>query len=196
MYLPETFRIDDRELLVAHAATNPFATLITHGAAGIVVSHVPLLIDGVRGVLAATSRGTIPSSPISRPEPRRSPSFHGPHAYVSPSVYEEQPAVPTWNYVVVHVPGTRGCRGERAALDARRHGGALRRHRIEARRPRGVRPEKARRFEIGIERLEGKWKLSQNRSATDQARVAGWLERGDEHSRAVAAMMRERLRSS
>ena len=31
--------------------------------------------------------------------------FHGPHGYVSPAVYEEQPSVPTWNYVVVHVRG-------------------------------------------------------------------------------------------
>jgi transcriptional regulator len=48
-------------------------------------------------------------------------------------------------------------------------------------------------FEIPIERLKGKWKLSQNRSPTEQQRVATWLEQGDEASRAVAALMRSRL---
>ena len=48
-------------------------------------------------------------------------------------------------------------------------------------------------FEIALERLEGKLKVSQNRSPMDQARVVAWLERGDESSRALAALMRLRL---
>jgi transcriptional regulator len=48
-------------------------------------------------------------------------------------------------------------------------------------------------FEIEILRIEGKWKVSQNRSLTDQARVVSWLERGDDQSRALAALMRGRL---
>ena len=161
------------------------------------VSHLPLLVDAQRNVL----RGH-----LARPNPQVAhfaagtqalAIFHGPHAYVSPSVYEEHPSVPTWNYVVVHV------RGKSRLVDE----ATLRRilddlvvhfdptgWRLEA-------PEDYVRsaldviagFEIPIEQLEGKWKLSQNRSLTDQHRVAAWLERRDEASRAVAALMRQRL---
>jgi len=48
-------------------------------------------------------------------------------------------------------------------------------------------------FEILVEQLEGKWKLSQNRSLVDQKRVVAWLEGRDEGSRAVAALMRSRF---
>jgi transcriptional regulator len=49
-------------------------------------------------------------------------------------------------------------------------------------------------FEIALGHLEGKWKVSQNRSLIDQARVVEWLERGDDSSRALAALMRARLK--
>jgi transcriptional regulator len=48
-------------------------------------------------------------------------------------------------------------------------------------------------FEIALEHLEGKWKISQNRSVADQRRVVDWLERGDAQSRALAVLMRTRL---
>src|SRR5947207_2473244 len=48
-------------------------------------------------------------------------------------------------------------------------------------------------FEIALESVEGKWKISQNRSLADQRRVIEWLEKGDEPSRALAAVMRARL---
>jgi transcriptional regulator len=126
--------------------------------------------------------------------------FHGPHAYVSPSVYEEQPSVPTWNYVVVHA------RGSSRLMDE----GQLRRtldEMVARFDPTGWRfdaPEDyARRmldviagFEIAIESLEGKWKLSQNRSSTDQARVAEWLTGQRGGGEAIAAMIRKRLRHS
>jgi transcriptional regulator len=123
--------------------------------------------------------------------------FHGPHGYVSPSVYEEQPSVPTWNYVVVHIQGRAHLVDEtvlRGVLDDL----------VTRFDPTGWRfqaPDDYVRsaldaiagFEIPIECVEGKWKLSQNRSPTDQQRVADWLDRGDEASRAVAALMRARL---
>lgn len=197
VYLPEAFRVDDRQTLLAHATANPFATVITQSEDGPMVSHLPLLVDAQRNVL----RGH-----LARPNPQVAhfaagtqalAIFHGPHAYVSPSVYEEHPSVPTWNYVVVHVRGKSRLVDE-ATL--RRMLDDLVVHfdptgwRLEA-------PEDYVRsaldviagFEIPIEQLEGKWKLSQNRSLTDQHRVAAWLERGDEASRAVAALMRERL---
>ena len=128
--------------------------------------------------------------------------FHGPHAYVSPSVYEQgpqhaqQPSVPTWNYVVVHARGKARVVDDRELLEILEDSVA---HfdttgwRIEgdAAFLRGKLAAIAG-FEIAIEELEGKWKLSQNRSAADRAHVAAWLEKGDEQSRAIATIMRAR----
>jgi predicted FMN-binding regulatory protein PaiB len=95
--------------------------------------------------------------------------FHGPHGYVSPSVYVEQPSVPTWNYVVVHARGrprivgrAKGCGRSwttrwRASTPP---GGASEDDDYEFLRMLGAIAG----FEIEIASLEGKWKLSQNRS--------------------------------
>jgi transcriptional regulator len=197
IYRPDAFRQDDRETLLSHAAAYPFATVITRWEGDLTVSHLPLLVDGQRGVLRGHLARENPQCRDFAVGSEAVAIFHGPHAYVSPSVYEEQPSVPTWNYVVVHVRG-RGRLVDEPALQTILDD-LVRRFdptgwRLEA-------PEEYLRsaleaiagFEIPIEQLEGKWKLSQNRSLEDQRRVAAWLEGGDETSRAVAALMRSRL---
>ena len=199
MYLPDAFRLDDRQTLFEQVIAHPFATLIslqgTGGDGG--VSHLPLLLDGQRGLLRGHLARANPQVAHLAAGSEMLAIFHGPHTYVSPSVYEEHPSVPTWNYVVVHVRG-RGRLVDEMTLrsileDMVRHFD-----------PTGWRfqaPEDYVRsaldsiagFEIPVERLEGKFKLSQNRSRTDQERVAEWLEHGDEASKAVAALMRTRF---
>jgi transcriptional regulator len=202
MYVPDTFRIDERAELLAHAVAHPFATVITlpegtREEDGMAVSHLPLLVDAPGNKL----RGH-----LARENPQRAhfavgadvlAIFHGPHGYVSPSVYAEQPSVPTWNYVVVHVRGRARLvdeQGLRAILeDTVAHFDRT-----------GWRPEANEQFmrsklsaiagfEIEIQKLEGKWKLSQNRSLVDQVRVVSWLQNGDDQSRALAEIMRVRL---
>jgi transcriptional regulator len=218
MYVPQAFRVTDRTALLSHAASYPFATVITRltrdasaldGAAPeapdtpytpdapedeLVVSHLPLLVDLERGWI----RGHVARE---NPQLRHLAAgaevlavFHGPHGYVSPSVYLD-PGVPTWNYVAVHARGRARVvdeAGLRRILDetvARFDSsdwtvesiGELLAGKLAA----------IAGFEMEIDHLEGKWKLSQNRSATDRARVVDWLERGDDASRATAAMMRE-----
>jgi transcriptional regulator len=112
-------------------------------------------------------------------------------------VYAEQPSVPTWNYVVVHVRG-RGRLVDEQGLQAILEDTVAHFDRT------GWRPEANEEFmrsklsaiagfEIEIQKLEGKWKLSQNRSLADQVRVVSWLENGDDQSRALAEIMRVRL---
>jgi transcriptional regulator len=119
--------------------------------------------------------------------------FHGPHGYVSPSVYGT-PGVPTWNYVVVHARG-RACALDAAATERvivdsverfERAGWRLDTNDASMRRKLMAICG----FEIAIESLLGKWKLSQNRPPEDRARVIEWLEGGDDASRAAAALMR------
>jgi transcriptional regulator len=129
--------------------------------------------------------------------------FEGPHAYVSPSWYEAGPAVPTWNYAAVHAYGAA-----RTIIDPDWLRELLVRltERHEAREP-APRwrmqdlPEPYLRsklngivgVEIAVTRLEGKFKLSQERPAADRPRIVAALERRDDpDSRAVARLMRER----
>ena len=128
--------------------------------------------------------------------------FPGPHAYISPGWYEAGPAVPTWNYASVHAYGTaRAIRDPEWLRDMLDRLSA----RHEAReaapwRMRDLPPsylESMLRgivgFEIAVSRLEGKFKLSQNRPASDRPRIIAALERrNDQTSREVAGLMRDR----
>jgi transcriptional regulator len=127
--------------------------------------------------------------------------FQGPHSYVSPSWYEVELSVPTWNYAVVHAYGTPRLitdHGEfYALLDT-----LVRTHEAQFATPwRFALPEDYVHkmmqgivgFAIHITRLEGKFKLSQNRSSTDQEHVVAALQHSnDAVSRDVAALMRQR----
>lgn len=196
IYLPEAFRLDDRQTLLSHAAAYPFATVVTHEN-GLAVSHLPLLVDSQRNVLQGHLARGNPQLADFAAGSEALAIFHGPHAYVSPSVYEEHPSVPTWNYVVVHVQGHSRLVDEpslRRMLDnlvAHFDSTGWRLQASDEYVQSAL--DVIAGFEIPIERLQGKWKLSQNRSQTDQRRVADWLEQGDEASRAVAALMRSRL---
>src|SRR4051794_11991074 len=88
-----------------------FAVLTSHGESGLFASHLPLLLDtdadahaGPRGQLLGHMARANPQWRGVRGEVMV--VFSGPHAYVSPSWYEEAGTVPTWNYVAVHAYGT------------------------------------------------------------------------------------------
>jgi transcriptional regulator len=202
MYLPDTFRVADRQTLLGHAEANPFATVITTGSRGLLVSHLPLLVDAARNVLRGHLARENPQAGDLEAGAEALAIFHGPHGYVSPSVYVDASAgtgVPTWNYVAVHAHGHARLVDTsvlRTILDASVARFDATGWRLEdaARTESELQAKMAAiaGFEIDIERLEGKWKLSQNRSAEDRGRVIEWLEKGDTASRAVAAIMRER----
>jgi transcriptional regulator len=202
MYVPASFRIDDRATLHAFMLRHSFATLVTTGTEPY-VTHVPLLLDADRG-----PNGTIVGH-FARPNPHgnldhaRQPSvaiFHGPHAYVSPSWYRSgAPAVPTWNYAVVHAWGNLSLMTEpadvAAVLDRTvKVYESLLPSPWEDRLPREMKEKLVASvvaFEMPIERLEGKFKLGQNRAAEDQMGAIEALESaGDPDSTALAAFTR------
>jgi transcriptional regulator len=198
MYLPAAFRQDDPAALLSLAASYPFATVVTQGAGGLGVSHLPLSVDAGRSVLRGHVARENPQFDHLTDGARALAIFHGPHGYVSPSVYTKQPSVPTWNYVVVHAHGRVrrvSEEGLRAILDESLARFDATGWRLDT-SDEFLRPmlDAIAGFEIDLERVEGKWKLSQNRSEEDQDRVTAWLERGDgdDASRALAAFMRSR----
>jgi transcriptional regulator len=211
VYLPPVFTEARREVLIAHIERHDFGLLINHGQTGLVASHIPFLVerDGeelhLLGHLARPNPQVADLAKFSEAEGGEVLTiFGGPHAYISPGWYADGPAVPTWNYVDVHAYGTLRLIDDDAWLRL-----VLRRlsDRHEARSPEPWRmqdlPEPYMRgmvkgiigLDIAVTRLEGKYKLSQNRPAVDRPRIAAALEaRGDADGVAIAGLMRERER--
>jgi transcriptional regulator len=203
VYLPPHFTETDEKVLLGHINRHDFALLITKSAE-LIASQVPFLNERRDGKLYLMGH-------LARPNPQCADLaaggaalvvFHGPHAYISPSWYGAQPAVPTWNYASIHAYGTA-----RAISDKDWLNDLLRRlsERHEAREANPWRMQDQPTafldgmlngivgFEIAVTRLEGKFKLSQNRPAADRPRIIAALgARDDADSRAVARLMRER----
>jgi transcriptional regulator len=204
MYVPTSFAETDTTKLHEFMRKNSFATLVSANETGMVASHLPLLFDAETGQLG----GLIGHMARANPQWRDVRGdvlaiFTGPHAYISPAWYATDGTVPTWNYTAVHVYGTfRVVEDRESLLDIIRRIVLY----YESPRPdpwsfdeeapyadqliRGIVG-----FRIEISRLEGKWKLSQNHPEERRRRVIRALvERPDEHSQAIAAMMKEGLR--
>ena len=204
VYLPPHFTETRHPVLVAHLEQHDFGLLISHGEAGLVASHIPFLVEHLGEELHLLGH-------LARANPqvedlRRGGEvlaiFSGPHAYVSPSWYTDGPSVPTWNYADVHAYGTvrliedeDWLRGLLNHLSDRHEAGSPAPWRMQDL------PELYLKgmlkgiigLDIEVTRLEGKYKLSQNRPAGDRPRVIAALERRqDADSLAVARLMRER----
>ena len=201
VYTPKHF--DETDVVRLHTLIRNynFATLICTQRGEIGVSHLPLLLDRERGVLRGHMARANPQWRMFSPENEVLAIFHGPHHYVSPRWYASHPSVPTWNYAVVHVHGLphiihSGVELEALVRDLAKH------HEAGEARPwvmdlPGDYQAKMLAaivgFEIGITRLEGKFKLSQNRPAAERPLVVEALEQlGNDEARGVAALMRER----
>jgi transcriptional regulator len=188
MYVPAHFREDREDVLRDAMRDIGFATLVSQTETGIEANHLPLLLEGdvLRGHFARAN----PTWKTLKPEADALAIFLGPHAYVSPNWYpskaETGKAVPTWNYITVHAHGRLSPRDDPAWLLA--HVGRLSAAQ-EAGRPAPWKVDDAPAdyingllraivgFELSITRLEGKWKLSQNREPADVAGVKEALAR-------------------
>ncbi|HEU4458838.1 MAG TPA: FMN-binding negative transcriptional regulator [Methylibium sp.] len=211
MYQPSHFRVDDIAALHALMRAHPFATLVVPTTAGLEINHLPLHLDAEFGLLVGhVARANPVWQAAARGEAIA--VFQGPQTYVTPNWYaskrEHGKVVPTWNYAVVHAHGApRWITGDTPEGDAWLHALVERltdhheaAHREQLAR-RGVDAAAAwrvddapadylatmRRAIVGLElpiaRLEGKFKLSQNRPAADrEAVVLGLTQRGDEDS--------------
>jgi transcriptional regulator len=204
VYLPPAFAEARPEVLIAHIERHDFGLLVSHGPDGLVASHIPFLVerDGdslhLQGHLARLNPQV---ADLARGGEVLA-IFAGPHSYVSPSWYAAGPAVPTWNYADVHAYGSVRTIEEPEWLRRLLHR-LSQRH--EAGNPAPWRMEELPDrylggmmrgivgLDIAVTRLEGKYKLSQNRPAEDRPRIVAALEeRGDAEAAAVARLMRER----
>lgn len=202
MYVPRHFSIDDTAHMIAFMRANAFALLTTVADGEPFVSHLPLLhrpAAGPNGKLIGHMARANPQWRHFSADSKVLVVFWGPHAYISPAWYDTANQVPTWNYETVHAYGTaRIVEDQAKTLATLRElvdtyeGGFAQPWRMENLPP-GMAEGMTRglmAFEIEIERLEGKAKLSQNKSAKDREQAAAMLESlgGEDNSRTAALM--------
>jgi transcriptional regulator len=212
MYVPIHFEETRVEVMHELMCAHPFATLVTLTSQGLNANHIPLELQAdpapfgiLRGHIARTN-------PLWRDlssDVNALAIFQGVNSYISPAWYptkeETGKVVPTWNYAVVHAHGPLRVIEDRDWL--RQLVGRLTDHHESNRaQPWSVSDAPADYIEktldaiVGLEmpiaRLIGKWKVSQNRPAKDQAGVVeNLLREGDESSKAMADLVRQSNRT-
>lgn len=205
MHAPDAFAETRRDVLIDAMRRVRLACIVTAGD-GYAATHAPMVVREDGSALLLETHVAIANPHWRRVSESPAPSlavFQGPHAYVTPSWYPSKAAdgrvVPTWNYIAVHAHGT---------LEAERSPDWLLAHvsslsdAQEADRPapwaladaptdyvarlaRGVVG-----LRLRVERLEGAWKLSQNKSAEDRNGVAeGLAAASGDNAAAVAQAM-------
>lgn len=200
LYIPAHFRVEDRRELVDFMQRHAFATLVSSGPDGLHASHIPFLVEADGGGNVRLVGHFARANPHGRALLEAAhvmAIFQGPHAYVSPSWYESHPSVPTWNYAVVHAHGKAHAidevelRSLLARLSARYESGRTPPWRMEDLAEDYVAKMVGAiwGFAIEVERIEGKFKLSQNRPGRDAERVAAALQGEGEAD--LARLMRE-----
>ena len=210
IYNPPAFRETDLAAMHAQILHSGLATLITVGADGPIVSHLPMLFDPLPEPFGTLTGHLARANPQWKESDFKKPvvaMFMGPDAYVSPNWYpskaEHGKAVPTWNYSMIYVRGR--IETFQQAEELRAHVTALT-ERFEQNAPAPWQVSDApedylqRQFKgivglrLTIEAIEGKAKLSQNRSKADQdAVVAALGASGRANDLAVSGMMKQRM---
>jgi transcriptional regulator len=207
MYNPSSFAIKDLDELRQQILGTRLAMVVTHGEQGLQASHLPLLFkpdEGPNGTLYGHFARANPQWKALQDGAEALVIFAGADAYVSPGFYpakaEHGKVVPTWNYVAVHAYGTAEVFSDTdRLLDL--VSALTDRHEASRAQPWKVADAPADYidgmlkaivgFALPIQRLEGKRKLSQNRSPEDIAGVReGLTASPDVHDQALAHLMR------
>lgn len=207
MYQPPHFVEERLETQHGLIQAYPLGLLVTAGAGGLMANPVPFFL-----VPSASEHGTLQAH-LARANPQLKELetatecmvvFQGPQEYVTPSWYETKQqtgkVVPTWNYATVHVWGTPRLIEDPAWLA--NHLATLTRHKEQARPAAWAVTDAPASYiasqmkgivgiEIEISRLEGKWKVSQNRPGKDRQGVLTGFRQQGEASRPMADLVAE-----
>ena len=202
MYTPKFNQVSDRAILIEAMRTYSFAIIFgpldaTNNTSPHHATHLPLVVkdEGPHGILEGHfAKANAHWQSLADRETLV--VFPGPHSYVSPSLYAEQLSVPTWNYIAIHAYGTLQVIDQDAAKEELLAG------LIQANEPAyadrwNSAPDGYRRsmlagivgFRIPIARIEGKFKLSQNRPESDRRAVYDAHAAGSADQQALAAWM-------
>ena len=202
MYLPKHYEVTDQSKIFEFIKANSFGILFSHTGSEPMASHLPLILDEKGG-----EQGLILGHMARANRQWRYADgqqvlvvFHGPHTYVSPTWYQEEDTVPTWNYVAVHATGVFKAVEDRPGL-IESVARLTDQHEASQRQPwqpdfsTAYSDQMLKRivaFQIEITSLQGKWKLNQNHPEHRRRRVAEQLKTlGGDANLQIAGLMEE-----
>jgi transcriptional regulator len=201
MYIPPHFKITDDSIAYDIINEHGFATLFSQHNGVPAATHLPLLLNKEKNCLYGH---------FARPNPQWKEIesqtvlaiFHGPHCYISPSWYETNKAVPTWNYVTVHVYGEIELVDDEdevmeslqeLVLKYESPDSSYKLEDVDSSYLTGM-SKGIQAFKLQITKLEGKAKLSQNHSTHRQERVIENLEQSaHSEEKMIASWMKRNL---
>lgn len=205
MYVPPSYAVDCPRVIADFIRANSFATVVSVGQDEPVASHIPLLLEEhpeghgqLVGHMAKANHQWKHSDGTNV-----LCIFQGPHAYISPSWYQAENVVPTWNYTAVHAYGTMRIETDSDAIQeivgryvSTYEASMPTPWKMDSQDPAFI--EKLAQAVVGfrviIERVEGQWKLSQNHSTDRQQKVIDGLEnRNNGDDAQVADLMKRNL---
>ncbi|MDQ1920092.1 FMN-binding negative transcriptional regulator [Massilia pseudoviolaceinigra] len=191
MYGPSAFDEMRPSLLHGLIDAHPLGTIITHGDSGLDANHIPFEIDaGDENAPFGILRAHVArANPLWRHAGETLVVFQGPSAYITPALYEDKKingkVVPTYNYAVVHAHGTLRAIEDPAWILALL-GRLTARHEAAQAAPWSIEDAPSDfidrlvtmivGIEIPVERMHGKWKVSQNRSQNDQRTIESAMD--------------------
>ena len=202
MYIPPYYKESDEHKLIEFMSEYNFATLISTDSSNICATHLPFLIEkrGDRLILVSHMAKANPQwQSFTKNEVLV--IFQGPHAYISPTHYEKQQNVPTWNYIAVHASGKTKIISEPSEVM-----NLMERtiHHFEKQffeQWKALSPEYVNgmlkaivAFEIDVTKLEGKFKLSQNKTKIEQQNIISSLGKStDSNMNEISKEMKKKL---
>ncbi|MFO0937087.1 MAG: FMN-binding negative transcriptional regulator [Gemmataceae bacterium] len=204
MYIPAHFHQTETPALLDAIERYSFGLLISNRQGQPFATHVPLILERDNGPHGSLVGHLARANPQWEELAGQSvlSVFSGPHAYISPSWYETENMVPTWNYVAGHAYGQASLIESRDEVkEIIERSGTV----YESSRPQpwklDATPTFLNRmldqivgFRIAIERIEGKWKLNQNHPVERREKVIHALRKdGDENSVGIAELMSQSL---
>jgi transcriptional regulator len=201
LYIPEFNRLKDTGAALGFMRANPFAIVVSAGDGSPFATHIPVLATEAAGGIML--RGHVaranPHWNMLEQDGETLAIFHGPHAYISPGLYGSRESVPTWNYAAVHAYGQARIFHEAEPLTevlletiAVFEQAYLDQWRGLNENYRAKMLSNIVGFEIPVERLEAKFKLSQNRPRADQSRIIQSLESStDSAISGIAKLMKD-----
>ncbi|WP_337263875.1 MULTISPECIES: FMN-binding negative transcriptional regulator [unclassified Serratia (in: enterobacteria)] len=208
MYQPTSFREDDLDNQLALVRANPLGLLISHSSQGLLADPLPFLVDVDRQqqvILRAHMARANPHWQRLHRGPECLVVFQGAEGYISPSWYESKrqhgKVVPTWNYAAVQMWGVPTVMEDPLWL-RQQLAGITGLNESQQPQPWSLDDAPANYIasqmkgivgiEIVVTRREGKWKMSQNRSAEDISGVIAGLRAGDSAQQQLAAEVERR----
>lgn len=202
MYIPPYYKEKDEQKLIEFMQAYNFATLISTMDSNIYATHLPFVIEkrGDKLILVCHMAKANPQWEVFT-QNEVLVIFQGPHAYISPTHYEKQQNVPTWNYIAVHATGKTKIISEPVEVIALMEktinhfekGFYEQWKSLSAEYVNGMLKAIVG-FEIEVTKLEGKFKLSQNKTKNEQQNIVDSLGKSEDTAQTeISKEMKKKL---